>query len=154
MSLDNIKLISDIILPIGGLIAFFLGVWQYFHSKSLDVFDRYCEKYNSIITPAILKDWNEALEHWPPIESAKKETLENAMLAYLNLVWEEFYLHDEGLIRKGAWKAWRTGIDQTIKTEFARSVLLTYRKHFSEFDPTSNSHKIADELGITSLEKA
>jgi hypothetical protein len=151
------KIIFDILTPFGCLAAFFWGVWQYFHSKSLDVFDRYCEKYNRIVTPEIWDDWTKALKQWPlddktPGNKVLIQQLERAMLAYLNLVWEEFYLHDEGLIRKGAWKAWRSCIDKTIHTDFACSVLMKYCNHFSEFNPASGSHKIATELDIKSLD--
>lgn len=155
--LEQIKLMVDILIPIGGLAAFFWAVWQYFHSKSLEVFDRYCEKYNNIVTPDIIEDWNKALSLWPlpkdsPVDRVTTQRLEQAMVAYLNLVWEEFYLHDEKLIRRGAWKAWRSGIGQTIKTPFALAILKKYRSHFSEFDPKSQDHRIAKELGITSLD--
>lgn len=137
--LEQLKPYIDLLVPVGDLAAFFWGVWQYFHGKALDVFDRYCEKYNSIVTPDIIENWNKALSRWPlpidsPADRVTAQRLEQAMVAYLNLVWEEFYLHDEGLIRRGAWKAWRSGIDQTIRSEFACSVLRKYRDHFSEFD--------------------
>jgi hypothetical protein len=141
----------DILTPLGALVAFFWGIWQHFHSKSLQVFEKYCKKYNAIVTPDILERWNNALSNWPPKEVDSERCLERAMLSYLNLVWEEFYLHDEGLIRKGTWKAWRSGIDQTMHTTFARDVLRKHRKHFSEFDMGSQYHPIADELGIKSL---
>lgn len=157
MTLEDTKLLFDILTPVGGLAAVFWGVWQYFHSKALDVFGRYCEKYNNIVTPDIIEDWNKALSIWPlpkdsPVDRATAQRLEQAMVAYLNLVWEEFYLHDEKLIRKGAWKAWRSGIDQTIHTPFALSILRKYRNHFSEFDPKSQDYRIAKELGIKSLD--
>lgn len=157
MSFEGLKNACDILIPLAGVFAFFWGVWQYFHSKSLDVFDRYCEKYNNIVTPDIIEDWQKALSLWPlPVDSpgdrATAQRLEQTMVAYLNLVWEEFYLHDEKLIRKGTWKAWRSGIDETINTKFAKSILKKYRRHFSEFDPNSENHRIAKELGIESLD--
>jgi len=134
-NLEQLKTCIELLVPVGGLAAFFWGVWQYFHGKALDVFDRYCEKYNSIVTPELLPEWDAALKSWSDNQlNEMNRHLEYAMVAYLNLVWEEFYLHDEGLIRRGAWKAWRSGIDQTIHIEFARSVLRKYRGHFSEFD--------------------
>ena len=54
---------------------------------------------------------------------------------------------------KKLWDAWRSGIEETIESDFAKAVVKKYREHFSEFDPMSECPKIAQELGITSLEK-
>ena len=149
--IEKFKPIIDCLVPVGGLAALFWGVWQYFHGKALDIFDRYCGKYNNIVTPELLPEWNAALKSWSDADlNEGNQHLERAMATYLNLVWEEFYLHDEGLIRKRAWEAWRSGIDQTIHTEFARSVLRKYRNHFSEFDHAKFG-RIAAELKMEPL---
>lgn len=150
---DIIKNGMEFILPLGGICVFFWGVWQYYHSQSLDVFHRYCDRYNKIVTPEVMEDWCNALQDWPPNDAEKRKQLELTMLAYLNLVWEEFYLRQKRMIPVKLWDAWRSGIDETIQSDFAKSVLKKYREHFSEFDPESKCHKIAQELGIKSLEK-
>ena len=152
MMLNIAKVVLEFVIPLGGVCVFGWGVWQYYHSQSLVVFQRYCDRYNAIVTPDIIAEWTKVIEGWKLGDEEPNKRIERAMLAYLNLVWEEFQLHNQRLIRTDIWEAWSPGIEETVNSDFARSVLKRYRNHFSEFDQKSVNHKIADVLGIKTLD--
>jgi hypothetical protein len=86
-------MISSILAVVGFLFA----VYQYRRNAQLAqlaTFRLYADKYNSILIPDIYDKWYKALggdtENW--------KELTPTMIAYLNLIWEEAYLVQTGVI--------------------------------------------------------
>ena len=79
-------LVDDLIAIIGligGAISLFLSIRQYIHSKQLEIFSTYVDKYSAIVTPEIYDKWYAAVrenkeEYWAELTPV--------MIAYLNLV--------------------------------------------------------------------
>ena len=110
-------------IAVGGFLA---GIYQYRRTVQLNTFRLYADKYNSIITPAILDKWTKALggedENWAELTPT--------MIAYLNLIWEEYYLSRNGIISKSLWRIWRPTVNRIINTGFARQVMTRYHYYF------------------------
>jgi hypothetical protein len=114
--------LTTIVSSIVAVGAFIFGVYQYRRNLQLSAFRVYADKYNSILKPDIYEKWSSALhghkENW--------EELAPTMIAYLNLVWEEMYLVEHGVISKVLWRIWEPEIQEIINTPFASHVIEKY----------------------------
>ena len=54
------------------------------------------------------------------------------MIKYLNLIWEEFYLYDSGIMPRYLWRLWLPEIKSTLATEFAIETIDKYEFHFPD----------------------
>jgi hypothetical protein len=117
--------LTTIITSMVAVVGFLFGVYQYRRNLQLSAFRVYADKYNSILTPDIYAKWSNALrgdkENW--------KELAPTMIAYLNLVWEEMYLVQNGVISKVLWRIWEPEIREIINTDFARHVIKQYQYH-------------------------
>jgi hypothetical protein len=52
------------------------------------------------------------------------------MIAYLNLIWEEMYLVENGVISKVLWGIWKQDIREIINTDFAKHIIKQCDYHF------------------------
>ena len=109
-------------------LGIWLGYWTYLKSKRLEIFRTYTEKYNSIICSEVLADWQNALDG----DKEMAEKLENKMVEYLNLVWEEHHLYEERLIPRNLWELWRPEIRRVLSSDFAQTIITKYEFHFTE----------------------
>lgn len=94
---------------------------QYRTKIQLEIFDKYTNRYNQIVT-------SEMVDCWRNVINGKGTDAENAsmkltMIKYLNLVWEEYYLYDSGLIPKKLWKIWEPEIKQIFELDFTKQVI-------------------------------
>ena len=67
------------------------------------------------------------------------------MTAYLNLIWEEAYLAENGIISKTLWKIWQQEVVEVINTDFAKHIINKYKYHFppnlgDKYNKKSNKH--------------
>lgn len=114
-----------------GLVGIWMTYWNYVSSKRLEIFQVYTEKFNAIITPEDTQWWSMAMRD-EPIPAALQNHAEHKMLQYLNLVWEEFYLHSERLISRKLWQLWLPNVVFVLNTEFCQQV---FTQHEQEFGP-------------------
>ena len=124
MSITDIAAILGGIAAIAGL-AF--GLWEFRRKTDLEMFRAYTEKYNKIITPEIHDKWNKACNSENPKEW---EGLDHIAIAFLNLVWEEIYLHKTGVLRNKIWKIWFKEINEVCTKPFAEEMMAKHRFKF------------------------
>lgn len=124
--MEPLKTITAMIGTIVALATFANAAWQFRRKVHLEIFRKYADKYNEILTPAIYEKWLGAIQgdrsHW--------SELTPTMIMYLNLVWEERFLVADGAIPKRLWNLWLPEIERVISSEFARVVLENYDFHF------------------------
>jgi len=118
-NITDIAAILGGIAALGGLAA---GVWEYRRKIDLKIFREYTEKYNKIITPEISEKWNKACKSDEPKDWEELD-LNLTAIAYLNLAWEEVYLHRSGMIRCNLWKIWWPEIESVLQTKFAKKMI-------------------------------
>ena len=122
--------ISEIAAIIGGLIGLAglgIGIWEFGRKTDLEIFLAYSKKYHEIITSDNRDKWNKACKsenpkHW--------EGMDNVAIEYLNLAWEEIYLHQTGVIRRNIWKIWWPEIKEVLETKFADSMMEKHDFHY------------------------
>lgn len=125
LSLTNLLAIIGTAVGVGSLAS---AVWQYRRTVHRDIFRVYADKYNTVLRPEIYGEWQTALRG----DSTKWEMLTPTMIAYLNLVWEEYYLADDHVIPFSLWKIWLPEIQQVLCSAFAKEVIRKYDFHFPE----------------------
>jgi hypothetical protein len=124
--MDNITIATTTIGSIVAVSTLVNGVWQYRRKVPLEIFRTYADRYSVILPPERYDVWHAALkgdqERWPELTPT--------MINYLNLVWEEFFLSQQGVIPRKLWRLWLPQIRNVLSTEFARTVMATYNFHF------------------------
>ena len=120
--------ISTILGTIIAVATFWYGYWQYKRSVNIEIFRTYADKYNEIITAEIYDKWETALSG----EKDDWKELTPTMIKYLNLIWEEFYLHESKMMPQYLWRLWLPEIKRILATEFARETIAKYRFHFPD----------------------
>jgi hypothetical protein len=124
MSITDIAAILGGIAAIAGLV---FGLWEFRRKTDLEMFRAHTEKYNKIITPEIHDKWNKACNSKNPKEW---EGLDHIAIAFLNLVWEEIYLHKIGVLRNKIWKIWFKEINAVCTKPFAEEMMDKYHFQF------------------------
>ena len=113
---------------VGTFASVFVAAWEFRRKTHLEIFCAYTKKYNEIIRPEIYADWQAALEgdqkYW--------EKLKPVMIQYLNLIWEEAYLREAGIVPDRIWSIWEKEIKPVLKAEFTKRVLKEYKFHYGE----------------------
>jgi hypothetical protein len=121
-----ITTIATIITTIIALAAFVAGICQYRRSVNIKIFRTYADKYNEIITAEKYDKWQAALAG----EKDDWAELTPTMIEYLNLIWEEFFLHKIGIMPWNLWRLWLPEIKSVLATEFAKETIDKYEFHF------------------------
>lgn len=105
------------------------GLWEFRRKTDLEMFRAYTEKYNKIIIPEIHDKWNKACKSHDPEDW---KGLDHVAIAFLNLVWEEIYLHKTGVIRRNIWQIWLPEIKTVLQTKFAAKMMHRHEFEFLE----------------------
>ncbi len=118
--------ITTIISTSIAVAAFVVGIFQYRRFVHIDIFRKYADKYNSIITPDIYDKWQSALagnqDCWAELTPV--------MIQYLNLIWEEFFLLQGRIMPRHLWQLWLPEIQRVVRTDFAKQTIAKYDFHF------------------------
>ena len=105
-------LVAGIISSFAAAGSVMFGVYQYRQTVQMSTYRTYADKYNSLLKVDDYDKWLAALsgkdEYWAELTPT--------MIAYLNLVWEEVYLTQSGIISKKLWRIWRPEVIRTIDT--------------------------------------
>ena len=124
--MDKITLLTALVGTVVGIGTLANAVWQYRRKVHLEIFRAYADKYNAIFSPDVYGKWVRALngdrELWTELNPT--------MIQYLNLVWEEFYLSQDGAIPGRLWRIWLPEITAVLSSDFARNAAKTYGFHF------------------------
>jgi hypothetical protein len=102
------------------------AVWQYRRKVHLEIFRTYADKYNAILPPEIYEKWVRALKGDRELWAELNPTL----IRYLNLIWEESYLAQDGAIPRRLWRIWLPEITEVLSSDFVKNAARMYHFHF------------------------
>jgi hypothetical protein len=125
-----------IFIALGTIIAAVIGAWSYarFLKRAAHtlLFMKYTERYEQIMSGYPEDAWVTRLdlEGEPPPASQR---LSLAVLKYLNLCSEEFYMWKKGFIENGVWKIWEGELRRTIGSPLYRREWKTLAKEFESY---------------------
>jgi len=107
-----------------------VGVRTYFRQMSAQLFLVYTQRYEEIMQafPSDARHSRLDMSGAPPEES---EAVTTAVLRYLNLCSEEFYLRDKKFLSKDIWAIWENEIKRTLRSPLFRR---EWQKLSREFD--------------------
>src|SRR5258708_32932074 len=124
--MDKITLLTAMVGTVVGIGTLANAVWQYRRKVHLEIFRTYADKYNAILSLDVYGKWVRALNGDQELWTELNPT----MVQYLNLVWEEFYLSQDGAIPGRLWRIWLPEIAAVLSSDFARNAAKTYDFHF------------------------
>jgi hypothetical protein len=133
--MDKITFVTTIVASMVAVGTLVNAVWQYRRKVHLEIFRTYADKYNAILPPDVYEKWVCALQG----DRELWEELKPTMIRYLNLIWEESYLSQDGAIPKRLWRIWLPEIRQVLSTDFAKHAATTYGFHFPIELPSGKS---------------
>lgn len=116
---ENFIKIAGIVLSVATLFSTYR---QYKSKIQIEIFEKYTKRYNEIITPENMANWNFAING----DKTLWEHMTPEMIKYLNLVWEEYYLSQSGIIPEDLWSIWRPEINRVLKSDFAKAIIRQY----------------------------
>ncbi|TVQ52696.1 MAG: hypothetical protein EA377_09620 [Phycisphaerales bacterium] len=120
-----------------GVIVSFLSFRKQMHAR---LFLHFTDRYEKVISefPSDARGKRMLIDGEPPEPS---EELNCAVLRYLNLCSEEFYLHDRGYLPTRIWNIWRKGLEATVCSPLLRREWKTLRQ---EYDPYPEFQRFID----------
>lgn len=124
--------LSDILGITSGIttaISLVVGVYIYKKQASLQTIIEYTKRYEEIVNsyPAIRLNTNS------PNLLPESNELSTAVLRYLNLCCEEFYLHKEGYLSNKIWNLWKDELERTIGTPLYKREWPKLEKEFERY---------------------
>jgi hypothetical protein len=136
--MDKFALVTTIIGTIVAVGTLTNAVWQYRRKVHLEIFRTYADKYNAILPPEVYEKWVRALEG----EREFWAELNPTLIQYLNLIWEESYLSQNGAIPRQLWRIWLPEITHVLSSDFARNGARLYGFHFPIELPSGKSNTL------------
>lgn len=131
--------------PVSILIAafsLFFGVYIYRKQTNIQIFLEYTKRYENIMDsfPADARFYRMNTEKKLPEESLE---LTIAVLKYLNLCSEEYYLRETGQLSKKIWNIWKEELERTLRSNLVRR---EWPKIKSEFASYSKFQKYVEKI--------
>ena len=115
-----------------GVVAFFIGLRRYRRQNHLNVFSHYTKRYGDIMESfpsearSLRLDSNSEL---PP--ESEETTL--AVLRYLNLCSEEYYLWRRGFLDKEIWSIWSEELERMLRSNLVRREWPKLKREFDSY---------------------
>lgn len=140
--MDMTSLILDIIktvVAVGGAVA----AWYYFKKKSYaDTVLKYAERYDKVMdafpSGTFLQRFNSEADF--PDHEGK---LRLAVLKYLNLCSEEYFLFNQGYIDKSIWNMWKDELERALGSALFKREWEVLK---SEFKSDSDFRQFVDDV--------
>lgn len=130
------------ILPILiSLIALWISIQNNSKNLGVNAFIAYTNKYHNIIETFPKDTWFKRFDDTPPHNTIE---LRLAILKYLHLCNEEFYLFERGLISNKIWSVWGNEIKLDLNSTLIKrewNSLSSYFEGYPEFLAFVNSNK-------------
>lgn len=131
----DLKAMADIgtfASALAAVVAIGLGVRTYKRQTNALIFLEYTKRYEEIMAAFTIRARQARLdlEGDPPKES---EEITVAVLRYLNLCSEEFYLCQRGYLSKDVWSIWESELRRTVASSLVRREWRSLRKEFEEY---------------------
>jgi hypothetical protein len=139
MTLDFwITQISILITAVG----LFWGFYSYIKQSNIQIFLQYTQRYENIMDcfPEDARFYRlNSNKELPP----ERSELTVAVLKYINLCSEEFYLRESGQLSKKVWNIWKEELDRTLQSNLVKR---EWPKIKNEFISYPKFQKYTDDL--------
>ena len=121
--------------PVSILIAalsLFLGVYNFRKQANIQIFLEFTKRYESIMDsfPPNARFYRLNTDSEPP-ESSNELTI--AVLKYLNLCAEEYYLRETGQLSKKIWNIWKDELEKSLQSKLIKREWKTLKNEFSSY---------------------
>ncbi|GAB4222354.1 MAG: hypothetical protein Kow0062_19360 [Acidobacteriota bacterium] len=132
MTLDQIAQLSTAIAAAVGALGLVVGVVIYRRQMNAQVFLEYTKRYEEVMRsfPREGRLARLSSEGEPPPPS---DDLTLAVLRYLNLCSEEFYLCRKRYLSRGVWRIWEDELKRTLRTPLLRREWAQLRREFEAY---------------------
>ena len=130
MTLELAIQIGNLVLVLVGVAGLVVAIRTYKRQTNAQIFLEYTGRYEKIMEsfPANSLQSRLMLEGNPPNES---QELSLAVLKYLNLCSEEYYLYRKGYLAKDVWTIWESELVRTLRSPL---VLREWKRLEHEFE--------------------
>lgn len=137
MSLQVAAAIGTCVSALAGAGAILVALHTYRRQVNADLFLKYTARYQEVMDsfPAGLRAARLASDGEPPEPS---RDLSLAVLRYLNLCSEEYYLCRRGYLSKEVWSIWEDELTRTLSSPLLRREWAELRSEFSAYPEFRN----------------
>ena len=128
-TLVDIGTLVSLVVAAGGL---FFGIRVYRRQMNAQLFLEYTSRYELIMSsfPAEARSARLDLSGHPPEQS---EDLTTAVLRYLNLCSEEFYLWKRKYLARDIWNIWESELQKTLQSKLLLREWESLRREFESY---------------------
>lgn len=132
MSLEAAAVFGTCLSAVAGAGAILVALHTYKRQVNAELFLRYTARYQEVMDsfPVGSRGARLKSDGEPPEPS---EALSLAVLRYLNLCSEEFYLCKRGYLSKDVWHIWEAELKRTLASPLLRREWTTLRSEFSAY---------------------
>lgn len=132
ITLTDVVQIATLASLLVATIGFFFGVRVYRRQMNAQLFLEYTRRYEEVMAsfPPDHRSSRFDLDGEPPPES---QELRAAVLRYLNLCSEEFYLNKRGYLSKDIWSIWEDELKRTLRSPLVRREWQVLRREFTSY---------------------
>ena len=129
--------IGSLLATIIAATSVIIGIRVYKRQMNAQVFIEYTKRYEEVLSsfPKEAQEVRLDLTGDPP-ETSKEIT--QAVLRYLNLCSEEYYLCDEGYLSKKIWRIWEAELKRTIQSPLLKREWIDLKKEFESYPEFSD----------------
>jgi len=134
--LEHIAKVGSVIIALGAIIAAIIGARYYAsffrNATQIFLFIKYTERYEQVMASYPPEALAVRLDiHGEPPPASEPLTL--AVLKYLNLCANEFYVWKKGYLDGGVWEIWEEELKRTLRSPLYRREWSKLRKEFESF---------------------
>jgi hypothetical protein len=132
IELKQVGEIADVLAPLAAVASILIAVRVYRRQMNAQLFVAYTERYEQIMAsfPPEARALRRKRRRDLP---AQTEALTLAVLRYLNLCSEEFYLHRSGHLSTKLWRIWEDELRRTVSSDLVRREWADLRGEFESY---------------------
>ena len=132
MTLKTFAQLSTVIGSVAAAAAILVAVYVYNRQMNVQVFLEYTKRFDEVMTtfPEYARWARRDLDAAPPHESPE---LTVAVLRYLNLCAEEFYLQRRGCLARDVWRIWEDELKSTLCSPLVQREWNVLQREFFNF---------------------
>ena len=130
-----INAIVQLATPLGvgvGVVGLFHGARVHKNQMNAQLFVEYTKRYETIMASFPSNALNVRMDMHGELPPQSAE-LTLALLQYLNLTSEEFYLHEQKYLSKNIWSIWESELKRTLRSQLVRREWISLKKEFESY---------------------
>lgn len=124
--------LADIVAPLAAVGSILFAVRAYRRQMNAQLFVAFTERYEEIMS-AFLPEVRTVRAGAPMVLPAQSQALTLAVLRYLNLCAEEFYLYRTGHLSRKLWGIWEDEMRRSVASEVIKREWVALKDEFQSF---------------------